>query len=66
MQINEGTIDRIIRIVLGIALIGFGYATQGVIGNVMLVAGFVPLGTGILGWCPLYSVFGFNTCPMKK
>ncbi|TGM03594.1 DUF2892 domain-containing protein [Leptospira barantonii] len=66
MQINEGNIDRILRVVAGIGLIGFGSMTQGLLGTGMIVLGFIPLGTGLLGWCPLYSVFGINTCSMKK
>lgn len=59
---NVGGIDRIARIVGGLALIGL--AVAGVIGPWGYV-GIVPLATGLLRTCPLYSVLGFNTCPMK-
>ena len=63
MKANEGTIDRAVRIIAGLALIALAYSgTIGVWGYI----GVVPLLTGILGICPAYSIFGINTCPMKK
>ncbi|MEO3690431.1 YgaP family membrane protein [Roseateles paludis] len=59
---NVGGIDRIARIVGGLALIGL--AVAGVIGPWGYI-GVVPLATGSLRMCPLYSILGFNTCPMK-
>ncbi|MFO1228461.1 DUF2892 domain-containing protein [Roseateles sp.] len=59
---NVGGIDRIARIAGGLALIGL--AVAGVIGPWGYI-GVVPLATGSLRTCPLYSVLGFNTCPMK-
>jgi membrane protein implicated in regulation of membrane protease activity len=63
MKSNVGGIDRIVRIVLGLALIGLT-----VTGNVGMWGwlGVVPLATGALGWCPPYAIFGFNTCSIKK
>ncbi|EMO52408.1 YgaP family membrane protein [Leptospira noguchii] len=66
MKVNEGSIDRILRIIVGIGLIGFGYWFQGSVGIGMMVVGLIPLGTGLVGWCPMYSILGFNTCPLKK
>ncbi len=60
---NVGGIDRILRIVVGLALIGM--ALTGMIG-VWGWIGVVPLLTAALGTCPLYSVLGFSTCPMKQ
>jgi Protein of unknown function (DUF2892) len=60
---NVGGIDRILRIVLGLALIGLTLA--GTIGAWGWI-GVVPLLTGALSTCPLYSVLGFSSCPMKK
>ncbi len=56
---NEGAVDRTIRIVAGIALLSLIW-----IGPKTLLGliGLVPLATGILGYCPLYSVFGISTC----
>ena len=60
---NVGTIDRILRIVIGLALIGLTLSgTIGVWGWI----GVVPLLTAALGSCPLYTVLGFSTCPMRK
>jgi uncharacterized membrane protein HdeD (DUF308 family) len=58
LQHNVGKTDRIIRIVLGVLLIGnVFYALQSPIGWI----GVILILTGILGMCPLYSLFGFNT-----
>lgn len=63
---NVGGIDKIARIVVGLALIaGFFLNADGAYRWLYLI-GIVPLVTGLLGTCPLYSVLGFNTCPMKK
>ncbi|MEQ1682736.1 MAG: DUF2892 domain-containing protein [Burkholderiaceae bacterium] len=60
---NVGNIDRILRVVLGIALLAMTLTgTIGVWGWV----GVVPLLTAALGSCPLYTVLGLSTCPMKK
>ncbi len=63
MKSNVGGIDRILRIVLGLVLIGL--TLMGTIG-VWGWLGVVPLATGAIGWCPPYAIFGFNTCSMKK
>ena len=60
---NVGGIDRILRIVIGLALIGM--TLTGMIG-IWGWIGVVPLLTAALGTCPLYSVLGFSTCPMKQ
>lgn len=63
MQSNVGGIDRILRILVGLALIGATLSDQiGVWGWI----GVVPLLTGILGVCPAYRLFGLNTCPIKN
>ena len=63
MTSNVGGIDRILRIVLGLVLIGLTLAgTLGVWGWL----GLVPLATGAIGWCPPYAIFGWNTCSTKK
>lgn len=62
MKANVGGIDKILRIVVGIALII--WALVG--GPVWAWIGVVPLATGLLGWCPAYTLLGMNTCPVKK
>ncbi len=63
MKTNVGSIDRILRIVLGLALIALTLTgTIGVWGWI----GVVPIATAAMGFCPLYTVLGFSSCPMKK
>lgn len=62
MKVNVGGLDRILRIVLGLALIVM--AITGTIGAWGWI-GVVPLATGLLKTCPVYSLLGMNTCPMK-
>jgi len=63
MKINIGSMDRILRIIVGLALIAL--AAAGIIG-VWGWIGVVPLLTGIFRFCPAYAVFGMSTCPMDK
>lgn len=63
MTSNVGGIDRILRIVLGLVLIGL--AATGTVGWWGWL-GVVPLLTGAISWCPPYAILGFNTCAMKK
>lgn len=62
MTKNVGGIDKIIRIVLGLALIA---ATLMGALPVWGWIGIVPLATGLMGWCPPYAILGFNTCKAK-
>lgn len=63
MKLNVGGIDRILRMIAGLALIGA--TLSGMIG-VWGWIGVVPLVTGLFKFCPLYTMFGMNTCPMEK
>ena len=63
MKTNEGTIDRALRIIAGLALIAL--AATGTVGAWGWI-GIVLVATGLLGWCPSYTLLGFNTCPMKS
>ncbi|MEO8333227.1 MAG: DUF2892 domain-containing protein [Gallionella sp.] len=63
MKVNEGTIDRALRVIVGLALITL--AATGTVGMWGWI-GVVPLLTGVIGFCPGYAIFGMNTCPMKK
>lgn len=60
MKANIGTVDRVLRIVVGLALLGLFAA--GSIGAWGLI-GIVPLGTGLVRFCPLYRLLGVSTCP---
>ena len=59
MKKNVGGIDRTLRIVLGLVLIGL--AASGAVGWWGYL-GVVPLLTGLIGWCPPYALLGWNTC----
>jgi len=62
---NVGKLDRILRIVAGIALIAFAlYSTSSF--AIFGWIGVIPLLTALAGWCPAYSLFGIKTCPMKQ
>ncbi|MDD2877824.1 MAG: DUF2892 domain-containing protein [Acidiphilium sp.] len=63
MTRNEGTIDRVVRVTVGVLLIiGAMTGTIGVWGYI----GVLPVITGALGYCPAYSLIGLNTCPINK
>jgi hypothetical protein len=59
---NEGVIDRAIRVVLGAALLSMVFVGPHSFWGIL---GLVPLATGLLGSCPLYTLFGLSTCPTK-
>jgi hypothetical protein len=62
MKANVGSIDRTIRILVGLALIGLTLAGQiGLWGWL----GVVPLATGLVGWCPPYALLGLSTCKTR-
>lgn len=63
MKSNVGGIDKILRIVAGIGLIG---ATVAGVLPVWGYIGIVPLVTGLMGWCPAYTLLGIKTCPAQK
>jgi hypothetical protein len=61
--INEANWDRIVRVLLGIALLYLGWAgvVTGGLGVFLKIIGFVPLLTGLVGWCPIYALLKFRT-----
>ena len=62
--VNEAGWDRMARVALGLALLALGWSgvVTGTLGVVFRLGGFVPLVTGLVGWCPLYQVLGIKTC----
>lgn len=64
MYINVGGVDKVIRIMVGVAVLSLFFLLQGDARWLGLV-GVVPLATGLVGYCPLYSLLGLNTCPAK-
>ena len=61
--VNEHPVERVARVALGVTLVAL--AAMGTIGAWGYI-GVVPILTGVVGSCPLYSVFGISTCPVKK
>ena len=62
MKANESSWDRVARVVLGVALIVGGLtAVGGAGGYIMAAVGLIPLVTGLIGWCPIYSVLKIGT-----
>ena len=63
MQKNIHSIERIARIVIGLSLTSMAFLGPA---NLWFLIGIVPLLTGIIGWCPPYSLLGINTCNLGK
>ncbi len=64
---NVGGIDRILRIAVGLALLAWFFLDQGAgFWHWAKLIGVVPLATGLMSTCPLYSILGMSTCPMKQ
>jgi hypothetical protein len=62
MKANVGSIDRAIRIIAGLAILGAGYYFKSWWGLV----GLGPILTGLIGFCPAYLPFGFSTCRREE
>lgn len=63
---NVGKIDRIMRIIVGIALLAGFVLNADASYRWLYLIGIVPLATGLINSCPLYSIFGISTCKIKK
>lgn len=65
MKRNMGTADRAIRIIAACTLVVlyFTGTVTGTWGAVFFILGSIFLVTSLVGWCPLYALFGINTCP---
>ncbi len=64
MKKNVGSADKIVRIVLGLGLLSLLFLLDAPMKYLGLI-GFVPLLTSMMGWCPLYTLLGMNTCKVK-
>ena len=62
MKINVGTADKVLRVVVGLVVIGIGFAAKSWWGAI----GLVPLLTAFVGFCPLYALLGVSTCKVKS
>lgn len=60
---NEGMSDRVVRVVVGLALLylSLGGVVTGTAATLAMIVGVLALGTGLIGWCALYSALGFST-----
>ena len=68
MKKNVGNLDKVVRIILAavIAVLYFNNVISGTSGLVLMVLAAIFLLTSLIGFCPLYAIFGLNTCPVKK
>ncbi len=62
-KMNEGGLDRALRIALGIALLSLVFVGPRTAWGWI---GLLPILTGVLGFCPVYSLLGLSTCPVKR
>lgn len=63
MKQNAGTLDRAARVVVGVGVLSMFFVGPQ---TPWALIGIVPILTGLVGYCPLYSVLGFSTCPISK
>jgi len=68
MKKNMGNTDKLIRIIVAIvfSVLYFTGTVTGTVGMILLVLGGVFLATSLISFCPLYTLFGINTCAVKK
>jgi len=63
MATNEGTLDRILRVIVGLAILSLAFVGPQ---TPWAYLGLVPLLTGIVGFCPAYAIFGVRTCKLPR
>jgi len=63
MPINEGAIDRVLRVILGLAILSLAFFGPQ---STWAWLGLVPLLTGLAGFCPAYALLGIRTCPANR
>lgn len=63
---NVGSVDRILRVVVGLVVLSLFFIYPDASWRYFTLLGLVPLLTGLLSTCPLYSLMGISTCPMKN
>lgn len=63
MKVNEGAIDRILRVILGAGIVTLAFVGPQ---TPWAYLGVVPLLTGIVGFCPAYALLGINTCGVRR
>ena len=63
MATNEGTLDRVIRVIVGLAILSLAFIGPQ---TPWAYFGLIPLLTGLVGFCPAYALFGIRTCKLQK
>jgi Protein of unknown function (DUF2892) len=63
MATNEGTLDRVLRVMVGLAILSLAYVGPQ---TPWAYLGLVPLLTGVVGFCPAYALLGISTCNLAK
>ena len=63
---NVGGLDRIVRVVVGVVALAAFFFVGDAAWRWLLLIGIVPLATGLMGWCPLYTMLGLSTCSTKR
>jgi hypothetical protein len=68
MKQNVGGADRLVRLMVAavFAYLYFSATVTGIVGLVLVILAGVFFLTSLIGYCPLYSIFGINTCPSKR
>lgn len=59
MKPNEGTLDRVVRVLVGAAILSLAFIGPK---TPWAYLGLVPILTGVVGYCPAYTIFGIRTC----
>jgi len=65
-MVNEGTLDRVLRVVIGILLGLAAFFTHGALQWVLAIVAVVAVITGATGFCAVYRLLGIRTCPVRK
>lgn len=63
---NVGSVDRVIRIVIGLGILSLFFLYPDASWRYYTLFGAIPLLTGVMGTCPLYSLVGLSTCPLDR
>lgn len=63
MKINEGALDRILRVLIGAGILSLAFVGPQ---TPWAYLGAIPLLTGLIGFCPAYAILGINTCGVRK
>ncbi len=63
MSTNEGTVDRVVRVIVGAGIVSLAFIGPQ---TPWAYLGVIPLITGLVGFCPAYALLGINTCGVRK